>query len=143
MKKTILLVEDNPDHADIITDIMLEDRNYNFEKEIILKKDGEEAIDYLQGAYLKSDNGVPSQVELIMLDLGLPKIEGMDVLKFLKENPRYRSTPVIIISANSDQKTIAEAYDRGADSFVVKPISYDEFVRKLIAMEESWMANYF
>lgn len=143
MEKKILLVEDDPDHAEIITEIMLDGQgNNNVEKEIILMKDGQEAIDYLEKAEANVDNEVSSQIELVLLDLNLPKVEGMEVLKYIKKSIKFRSVPVVILSTSSDKKTIAKAYDNGADSFIVKPISYDEFARKLMAMEEYWLIKY-
>ncbi len=143
MKKNILLVEDDPDHAEIITEIMLDGHSKSdIEKEIILMKDGQEAIDYLKKAETSVDNEVSSQIELVLLDLNMPKVNGMEVLKYLKKSIKYRTVPVVILSTSSDKKTIAEAYDKGADSFIVKPISYDEFARKLMAMEEYWLIRY-
>ncbi len=143
MKKKILLVEDDSDHAEIITEIMLDSHsNSDIEKEIILMKDGQEAIDYLEKAETNVDNEVSSQIELVLLDLNLPKVEGMEVLKYLKKSIKFRSVPVVVLSTTSDKKTIAEAYDKGADSFIVKPISYDEFAKKLLAMEEYWLIKY-
>lgn len=142
MKKKILLIEDDEDHADIITEIMLDNHN-GIEKDILLMRDGQEAIDYLKKVETNSDNNEIFKIELVLLDLNLPKVEGMDILKFLKKSPRLRSIPVVILSTSSDKKTIAQAYENGADSFIVKPVSYDEFVRKLMDMEEYWLIKYF
>ena len=142
MKKKILLIEDDEDHADIITEIMLDNHN-GIEKDIMLMRDGQEAIDYLKKAETNSDNNEIFKIELVLLDLNLPKVEGMDILKFMKKSPRLRSVPVVILSTSSDKKTIAQAYENGADSFIVKPVSYDEFVRKLMDMEEYWLIKYF
>ncbi len=127
-EKKILLVEDDPDHADLILDIF---DTEDVEGETVLMRDGQEIIDYLQGTDIDSSNGKRLQIDLIILDLNLPKINGMDVLKSLKGNSKYSSIPIVILSTNSDQKTISEAYKNGANGYVTKPMSYDEFVDKI------------
>jgi two-component system response regulator len=129
LKETkVLLIEDDPDHADLIIDI-LEAENVN--KEVILMKDGREAINYLQKTYIDSGNKIHSQIYLIILDLNLPKVPGMDVLKFIKQNPKYCSIPVVILSTSSDHKTIGEAYKNGANGYITKPLIQEDFVDKI------------
>ncbi len=127
-EKKILLVEDDPDHVDLILDIF---NTEDVEGEVVLMRDGQEIIDYLQGTDIDSSNGKKLQIDLIILDLNLPKINGMDVLKSLKGNSKYSSIPVVILSTSSDQNTISEAYKNGANGYVTKPMSYDEFVDKV------------
>ncbi|MEE9260522.1 MAG: response regulator [Candidatus Scalindua sediminis] len=140
----VLLIEDNPDHAELITELLEVEGN----KEVILIKDGKEAIDYFQKAYppeacqtsppnrkaIRTDidgDEIEPQIDLVILDLNLPKVHGMDVLKFLKQNSRYRSIPVVILSTSTDDKTINEAYKNGANGYITKPVSYDGFVEKI------------
>jgi len=120
-EKKILLIEDDKDHADFIANVLKEDDGKDIKTEVVLKKDGQEAIDYFQYE-------MQSQVSIVILDLNLPKSDGMDVLKYIKKNSKYCSIPVIILSAGSDQKTIDEAYKNGANGYFVKPASYDGFV---------------
>jgi two-component system response regulator len=154
-EKKILIVEDDPDHADLILDIF---DTEDVKGEVVLMRDGQEVIDYLQetdssASQTTSLNGLAgqaplgstedvqpiiadsnirhSQIDLIILDLNLPKINGMDVLKSLKENSKYSSIPVVILSTSSDQNTISEAYKNGANGYITKPMSYDEFVDKV------------
>jgi CheY-like chemotaxis protein len=130
MKQTeILLIEDDPDHADLITNVLEEDNVKGIKAEVILKKDGEEAIDYFQCE-------MESSVSLIVLDLNLPKINGMDVLKFIKKNSKYYSIPVVVLSTSSDQKTIEEAYKNGANGYFIKPSCYEDFVEKIKNLRE-------
>ena len=124
MKERILLIEDDPDHAELITSVLNEVDAKNVKTEIISKKDGEEAIDYFQYE-------MQSQVSLVILDLKLPKISGMDVLKFIKKNAKYCSVPVVILSTSSHQEIIDEAYKNGAIGYFVKPDTYEEFVAKI------------
>ncbi len=123
-EKKILLIEDDKNHADLIINVLKEDDVKDIKVEVILKKDGQEAIDYFQYE-------MQSQLSIVILDLNLPKIDGMDVLKFIRKNSKYCSIPVIILSASSDQKTIDEAYKNGANGYFVKPASYDDFVEEV------------
>ncbi len=122
--KKILLIEDDKDHADFIANVLKEGDGKDIKTEVILKKDGQEAIDYFQYE-------MQSQPSIVILDLNLPEIDGMDVLKYIKKNSKYCSFPVIILSVSSDQKTIDEAYKNGANGYFVKPASYDDFVEEV------------
>ena len=126
--KKILLIEDDPDHAELIIDVL---RTENVKKEIILLKDGLEALDYLQKIDIDGNGEIRSQIDLVILDLNLPKVKGMDVLKFLKNNSRYSSIPVVILSTSADHDTIETAYKNGVNGYITKPISYEGFVEKI------------
>ncbi len=129
----ILIIEDDPDHAELILD-ELEVEGVN--KELVLMRDGQEVIDYFQESVIKWDGEVQSIIKLIILDLNLPKVCGMDVLKFLKNDSRYSSIPVIILSTNSDRETIKKAYENGVNGYITKPSLYDDFVEKLRILKE-------
>ncbi len=128
-EKKVLLIEDDPDHADLITDVLKEDNIKDIKVEIILKKDGQEAIDYFQ-------HEMQPQVSLVILDLDLPKIHGINVLKFIRKNPKYHSSPVIVLSASSEQETIDEAYKNGANGYITKPTSCKDFVEKIKILKQ-------
>lgn len=132
----ILLVEDDIDHVDLITDVL--ERN-GLSKEIVRLKDGQEAIDYFQEGSVNAIEETQDEIGLIILDLKLPKIDGMDVLKFLKKNPRYCPIPVVIFSTTSEVKVIAEGYRHGVNSFITKPISYEKFIEKMKVLKEYWL----
>ncbi len=124
MEERILLIEDDQDHAELITSVLKEEDTKDVKTEIILKKDGREAINYFQ------HEAIP-QVSLVILDLNLPKVDGMEVLKFVKNNSRYCSIPIIVLSTSSNQDTIDEAYKNGANGYFIKPDTYDDFVAKI------------
>ena len=128
VKKKVIIIEDDPDHAEIILD-ELEAEGIN--GEVVLMKDGQEVIDYFQKTALKGMEKVQSIISLIILDLNLPKICAMDILDFINNNPFYHSIPTVILSTSSDHETIRRAYEKGANGFITKPISYDEFVDKI------------
>ncbi len=143
-RRKVLIIEDDPDHADLVLDIF---ETEEVENEVVLMKDGEEVIEFFNNidstahdsqSSTEDGNGRPSLIDLMILDLNLPKVNGMDVLKFIKKNPRYCSIPVVILSTNSDQDTISEAYRNGANGYVTKPISYEEFVEKIESLRDYW-----
>lgn len=131
--KIIILIEDDPDHADLIIDVFGEN---GIENTIVQIRDGQEAIDYFQEMDLKWKGAVNDKIILILLDINLPKICGITVIKYLKNNSGYRHIPVVVLSTSSDKKTIDEAYENGADRFVTKPVSYEEFVERLETLKE-------
>lgn len=136
----ILFVENDPDHAEFIKELIEKE----CKKKVILKKDGKEAMDYFwrngkfgQDTPEEVDEKVRcSQIDLVVLDLNLPKVKGMDVLKFLKRNPMYMSIPVVIISTSADDKTIEEAYENGAAEFITKSVSFHVFMEKITLLSD-------
>jgi len=125
-EKKIVLIEDNPDHAELIAEAL---GDGDTENNIILLSGGMEAIDFFEGCSVEDQ--IENRIRLIVVDVKLAKIGGMDVLKFLKKSSRYNKIPVIIFSATSDQETIDEAYKNGANGYFIKPIDHAEFVEKI------------
>ncbi len=134
----ILLVENDPDHAELIMGLIEKECN----KRVVLKRDGREAMDYFwrNGTFGQNlPTGADEterccELDLIILDLNLPKVHGMDILRFLKRNLRYRPIPVVILSTSSDDKTIEEAYENGAAEYVTKSTSFQVFIEKIKLM---------
>lgn len=131
----ILLVEDNVDHARLI----IEELEMESDKEeIVFIKDGQEAIDYFQN--INDNNGeIHPQVDLVLLDLNLPKVPGIEILRFLKNDSKLCVIPVIILSTSYDPETISEAYEEGANGFITKPTSYGEFAEKMKYIKKYWL----
>ena len=127
-EKKIVLVEDDPDHADLITEVLVEG---DTETEIILVQDGMAAVDYFHELGIEWNGRIDCKIMLVILDLNLPKVSGMEVLKLLKKNSKYNKIPVVVLSTSSDQRTIDEVYKNGANGYFVKPSSYEEFVEKV------------
>lgn len=134
-EKKIILVEDDIDHANLIVEVLEEE---GIERNVILARDGMDAVDCFQDLSAKWGGHMECRIRLILLDLNLPKIDGMDILRFLRKNPKYRKIPVIILSTSSDKVAIDEAYKNGADDFVTKPLYYEEFVTKLKGLIEHY-----
>ena len=130
---TSILVENDPDHAELIIDKLEAE---GIKREFVLMKDGQEVIDYFQESVIKWDGEVQSIIKLIILDLNLPMVCRMEVLKYLKNDSRYSSIPVIILSTDSDRETIKEAYKNRVNGYITKPLSYDDFVETLRILKE-------
>lgn len=133
--KKIILIEDIPDHADLITEAL---GKGGTEEKVILVRDGMEAIDYFQELSVKRNKQIENKIKLIILDLNLPKVSGMEVLKFLKKNSKYSKIPIVVLSTSSDQETIDEAEKNGANGYLVKPASYEEFAEKVRILKKCY-----
>lgn len=123
----ILLVEDNP--ADIeLTLLVLQE--HKLANSIHVVRDGEEALDYLfrRGAYSLRGTGSP---RLVLLDLKLPKVNGLEVLEAMKKDPRLRTIPVVIMTSSREERDLVESYQHGVNSYIQKPVDFDQF-RKVV-----------
>lgn len=132
----ILLVEDNTD--DEVLTLRALQRN-NIANEVAVVRDGEEALDYLfgRGAYAERDTSVLPQ--LILLDLKLPKMHGIEVLKKIRSDERTRRVPVVVLTTSSTDRDMIDSYDLGANSYVRKPVDFEEFVRAVGQLGVYWL----
>ncbi len=123
--RMILLVEDNPDDRELA---LLAFRETSIRNQVVTCSDGEEALQFLfaTGAYAGRDTSVMPQV--ILLDLKLPKVDGLEVLKRLRADHRTRLLPVVILTTSMEQQDIVESYRLGANSYVRKPVDFSRFV---------------
>ena len=127
---TILLVEDDPGHARLIEKNL---RRSNINNQILNVDDGQKAIDYLfnQGEYATSKHDSPL---LVLLDLNIPGVDGYQVLKRMKEDPRTKRIPVVILTTTDDSREVAKCYNLGCNVYVTKPVDYEQFseaIRKI------------
>ena len=131
----ILLVEDNPDHA-ILTMAVLEENNVA--NRVHLVKDGEEALDFIyrKGKYSKGCNA--PRPGFILLDIRLPKIDGLEVLRRIKNDPEKKKIPVIMLTTSSRDEEIMAAYAEGANGYVAKPVEFTEFASKVKSIGLYW-----
>jgi two-component system, response regulator len=135
-KAIILLVEDNPDD-ELLTLRALKKNNVT--GEVVVARDGVEALDYLFGAgeYAGRDTGVMPQV--ILLDLKLPKVDGLEVLRRLRADERTRLLPVVILTSSGEQQDMLDGYGYGANSYVRKPINFEQFVLAVEQLKLYWL----
>lgn len=133
----ILYIEDDPAHAEIAMRNLKKSR---FANQIIHLTDGQQAVDYLfrKGRY--SEPAASPRPHLILLDLRLPKIDGLEVLKILKEDDSLSSIPVVILTTSNAETDIAKAYDHHVNSYLVKPLDFENFSNLLESLGFYWLA---
>lgn len=131
----ILIVEDDPNDAELITRAL---RKHNLANKIVLLKDGAEALDFLfgQGSFAQMDDGKP---RVILLDLKLPKVNGIEVLRKIKSEERTKKIPVVILTSSREERDLKDAYDLGVNSYVTKPIQFDEFAKVVSELGMYWL----
>ncbi|MDR4505706.1 MAG: response regulator [Candidatus Scalindua sp.] len=135
-KKKVVLIEDDSDHAELIVDVLHDEDVHN---EIVLLKDGQKAVNYFQNRGDSENRLLSSQIDLVLLDINLPKVQGLNVLKLIKSLPEFGSVPIVVLTTSSDSHTIERVYRYGANGYVTKPISYDDFVEKIRMLKEYWL----
>lgn len=134
--KLILVVEDNPDHLEL-TVLTLEEHGVT--AEIATAHDGAEALDFLFGQGAHAGRDTKHQPAVIMLDLKLPKLSGLDVLRAVRANPLTALIPVVMLTSSSEQSDILACYQSGANSFVRKPVDFIAFTEKLDRLQAYWL----
>lgn len=134
---TILLVEDNPDHAELVMRNM---EDFKVANSIIHVEDGEAALDYLYGRGTYADRKQFPMPHLMLLDLRLPKVDGLEVLKDIKGNVDLKALPVVILTTSDAERDLAMAYEYHANSYVTKPVCFDEFSQLLRDLGFYWLA---
>lgn len=132
----ILIVEDNPDHLEL-TVLTLED--IGLAAQIVVARDGAEALDFLFGQGVHAGRSLHKQPRFVLLDLKLPKLSGLDVLRSIRAHPLTALVPVIILSSSSEQSDMLACYQSGANSFVRKPVDFAEFTEKLSRLQAYWL----
>jgi two-component system response regulator len=131
----ILLVEDNPNDTELALRAF---KKHNFINRVEWVKDGEAALDYLfhRGAYAHGANGLP---RVVVLDLRLPKVDGIEVLTQIRANPATHALPVVVLTSSKEESDLVATYKLGVNSFVVKPIAFDEFSRVVAELGMYWV----
>lgn len=132
----ILLVEDNPDDVEL-TRVALEDTHVA--NRLVVARDGQEALDWLFCAGKFADRTPCQTPSLLLLDLKLPKINGLEVLQRLREDPRTRRLPVVILTSSREERDIIRGYDLGANSYIQKPVDYAQFLEAIRQLGVYWM----
>ena len=132
----ILLVEDNPQDAELTTRAL---KKNNLANRLITVEDGAEALDFIfcRGKYATRNNGQSPKV--VLLDLKLPKVSGLEVLRALKQDEKTRSIPVVIVPSSREDPDIKTAYALGANSYVVKPVDFDAFAESVSSLGLYWL----
>ncbi len=125
MTKVILLVEDNPDDQELT---MIAFRESHIANEVILAKDGAEALDFVFGTGKHAGRDLRIMPSVILLDLKLPKVDGLEVLAKLRSDERTRRIPVVVLTSSKEQEDVVKSYNLGANSYVRKPVDFSQFL---------------
>ncbi len=129
----ILLVEDSTDSAELTIDSL---RGGKVRNRIHWVEDGEEALAFLRR---RGPHGKAPRPDLILLDLGLPRMNGHEVLAEIKQDPDLRRIPVVIMTSSDDEKDVLRAYDRHANCYITKPVDMDKFIEVVRSIEDFWL----
>jgi two-component system response regulator len=134
--KTILLVEDNADDEALTLRAF---KKSNILNEVVVVRDGQEALDYLFGEGAHAGRDLTDMPQVILLDLNLPKIDGLGVLRRLRGNPRTQYMPVVILTSSAQERDLIEGYKLGANSYVRKPVDFLQFAEAAQQLGIYWL----
>lgn len=132
--KAILLVEDNHRDAELTMEAFAE---YNLANEVVVVQDGAESLDFLfrRGAYVDRASGNPA---LVLLDIKMPKVDGLEVLRTIRAEPTLRTIPVVMLTSSREERDLVESYGLGVNAFVVKPVQFADFVESVKLLGKFW-----
>lgn len=134
--KTILLVEDNPDDEDLTLFALTQSKIMN---EVVVARDGVEALDYLFGRACYAGRDLRNMPQVILLDLKLPKLDGLEVLRQIRADQRTRLLPVIILTSSNEERDLVASYSLGANSYIRKPVDFVQFVEAVKQLGLFWL----
>ncbi len=135
-KRLILLVEDNPDDEALTLRAL---RRNHIANEIVVVRDGVEALDYFAGTGRFADRDLSEVPELILLDLKLPRIDGLEVLKRLRQNDQTRLLPIVVLTTSDEEKDRVQSYQLHANSFIRKPVDFNQFADAIRQIGLYWL----
>jgi len=134
--KIILLVEDNPDDEALTLRAL---KKNNIMNEVVVARDGAEALDYLFRRGMHADRDLLKQPALTLLDLKLPKVDGLEVLRQLRADPRTQLLPVVILTSSKEEQDLINGYRLGANSYIRKPVDFDQFIHAVWQLGLYWL----
>ena len=135
-QRLILLVEDNDDDVELTLRALRRNRVAN---SVDVVRDGAEALEYLFGTGAYAGRDVRDAPDLVLLDLKLPKVDGLEVLERLRADPRTRRLPVVILTSSNEESDLARSYDLGANSYIRKPVDFTQFVEAVNQLGLYWL----
>ncbi|HEV2664645.1 MAG TPA: response regulator [Blastocatellia bacterium] len=132
----ILLVEDNPQHVELTLRAL---RKHNLANNVLVAKDGAEALEFIFATHRYQQSQIENGPKVILLDLKLPKVDGLEVLRRLKSDERTKSIPVVVVTTSEQDQDVVKSYNLGANSYIVKPVSFEKFVEAVSQLGFYWM----
>lgn len=132
----ILLVEDNPNDAELTIRALKKNKLAN---QLVHVRDGQEALDFLFAEGKYADRQINENPRVMFLDLKMPKLSGIEVLKIIKSDDRTRRIPVVVLTSSNEDPDLQACYDLGANSYVVKPVEFDAFIKAVSDLGMYWM----
>ncbi|MCE5255238.1 MAG: response regulator [Spirochaetaceae bacterium] len=135
-RSAILLVEDNPDDEELT---LIAFRNSHIANEVIVMRDGAEALDFLLRKGAHADRNLSTDPRLVLLDLKLPKISGLEVLRKMRQNCDTKYTPVVVLTTSNQDEDIINSYQLGANSFIRKPVEFSKFNEAIRQLGMYWL----
>jgi two-component system response regulator len=132
----ILLVEDNPNDVELALHAL---RKNNLANRIEVARDGAEALEFIFGNGADAHRSSPHRPKVILLDLKLPKVDGLEVLKRLKSDPKTRSIPVVVMTSSREECDIVKSYELGVNSYIVKPVDFEQFTIAVRQLGLYWL----
>jgi two-component system response regulator len=132
----ILLVEDNPTDAELAIRAL---KKNNLANSLVWVKDGAEALEFIFATGAYSDRNVLCPPKVILLDLRLPKVDGMEVLRRVKADERTRAIPVVVLTSSKEDRDVAESYQLGVNSYISKPVEFDAFAKTVSELGMYWL----
>jgi two-component system response regulator len=136
MGKVILLVEDNPDD-EALTHRALKKNNIG--NEVVVARDGADALDYLFGMGVYEGRDLSAMPQVVLLDLKLPKIDGLEVLRRLRADERTKLLPVVVLTSSREQQDLVDSYGYGANSYIRKPVDFAQFIEAVRQLGLYWL----
>jgi two-component system response regulator len=132
----ILLVEDSPRDAELALRAL---EKHNLANKVVWVKDGAEALDFIFSTGTYSSRGNGKQPKVVLLDLKLPKVDGLEVLRKMKSDSRTKVIPVVVLTSSTDERDMVESYRLGVNSYITKPIDFDKFVESVAELGLYWL----
>jgi two-component system response regulator len=134
--KSILLVEDNPDDVQLTKRAL---KKNNISNELVVVNDGIAALDYLAQASIATAGGAGGLPTVVLLDLNLPRMDGLEVLRRIRADERFKRVPVVVMTSSKEESDILKSYDSGANSYIRKPVEFEQFTEAVRQLGLYWL----